>query len=428
MASVASAQPLPALVDLREQRALRRVSAATLITSCGNGAWYTCWALFLTRSVGLSPAQAGIGITAAGGAGLIASAPLGRLADRFGTVAVLVPISLLQAAGFAAYLRVHDLSLFLPVAVATVATDRGSIGVRSALALQAAAEERQLRALAVVRVASSVGFALGSALGGVAIAIDSHAAYEAVALLNAASFVAYALIVVSLPVDPGRARSVGRSRGALRDLAYLTLAAITGVLALCWGMLSSGVPLWVARHTLAPLWISALIVVLNALTIAALQIRITTRVTSTMGAARSARWAGCALAVSCVLFALSQNRGGAPVLLLLLGGAAVHVAGELLFVAACWRLSVDLMPAGAPGEYQGVFATGQATAQMIAPVLMMSLVVDWGAAGWLLLAGVFALAVLPAVPSTRWAMRTRPIQSAVLTRRLASAPGANRTV
>jgi hypothetical protein len=76
-----------------------------------------------------------------------------------------------------------------------------------------------------------------------------------------------------------------------------------------------------------------------------------------LGAARNARLAGGALALSCVLFALSQGRGGTTVVLILLGAATVHVAGELLFVAACWRLSVDLMPADAPGQYQGVFAT-----------------------------------------------------------------------
>jgi hypothetical protein len=351
-------------------------------------------------------------VTAAGALGLLASAPLGALVDRLGTTAVLVPLSLLQACGFVAYLALHDVWLFLPVACATVATDRGSIGVRSALALTVSGAHGELRTLALVRVASSSGFALGSALGAVAVALDSRAAYEAVALVTAGSFVAYALTVASLP-SVRRSSSAPRTARALRDVPYLTLAGITGVLALCWGMLSSGLPLWVARHTLAPLWISAAIVFLNAVTIAALQIPITRRVTSTMRGAQSARRAGCALTLACCLFALSQGRGGTVVLILLLGAAAAHVAGELLFVAAGWRLSVDLMPADGLGEYQGVFATGQATAQMLAPAVMTTLVVGWGAAGWLVLAGVFALAVAPAAPATGWALRTRRVGAVV---------------
>jgi hypothetical protein len=389
------------------QASVRRLTWATLITSLGNGAWYTCWALFLTRSVGLSPARVGIGITIAGAIGLLASAPLGVLADRFGTGAVLVPLSLLQAAGFVAYLGVRDFWVFLPVACATVAADRGAIGLRSALALGVTGSREPLQTLAMVRVAGSGGFALGSALGAVAIALDSRAAYIAVALVNAASFLVYALTVAALPSVGRRPLPRSTATAALRDLPYLTLAAIAGVLALCWGMLSSGLPLWVARHTLAPLWISAVIVLFNALTIAALQIPVTRGVAAPLGAARTARWSGAALALSCVLFALSQGRGGAVALLTLLAAATVHVAGELLFVAAAWRLSVDLMPADAPAQYQGVFATGQATAQMIAPAVMTTLVVGWGGAGWLVLAGVFTLAVLPATPATRWALRTR---------------------
>ena len=50
---------------------LRRLGAGTLVSAIGNGAWYTSWALFLTRSVGLSPGQVGLGMTVAGAVGLL---------------------------------------------------------------------------------------------------------------------------------------------------------------------------------------------------------------------------------------------------------------------------------------------------------------------------------------------------------------------
>lgn len=46
-----------------------------------------------------------------------------------------------------------------------------------------------------------------------------------------------------------------------------------------------------------------------------------------------------------------------------------------------WRLSVDLMPAEAPGRYQGVFATEQATAQMVALAVMTTLFIGWAPPG-----------------------------------------------
>jgi hypothetical protein len=96
----------------------------------------------------------------------------------------------------------------------------------------------------------------------------------------------------------------------------------------------------------------------------------------------------------------------------LLAAAVVHVAGELLFVAASWGLSIPLMPPDRPGEYQGVFATGEATALMAAPALMTTLVADWGQPGWLVLAALFLLPAAAAVPVTRWALRTRAVAPA----------------
>ena len=193
----------------------------------------------------------------------------------------------------------------------------------------------------------------------------------------------------------------------MHDRPYLALAGLVGVLALCWAMLSSGLPLWVALHTDAPRWIPAVIVVLNSLAIALFQVNVSRRMDAPLRAARGAVLSGAALAASCVLFALTAGGGGALVVALLLAGGVAHVAGELLFVAASWGLSIPLMPRDAAGEYQGVFATGEAAALLVAPVLMTTLVAEWGAPGWLVLAGIFLVPAVAALPATRWALATR---------------------
>ena len=45
---------------------------------------------------------------------------------------------------------------------------------------------------------------------------------------------------------------------------------------------------------------------------------------------------------------------------------------------------------------------------MAAPVLMTTLIADWGQLGWFALAVIFLVPALAAVPTTRWALRTRP--------------------
>jgi hypothetical protein len=391
-------------------RALSRFGVAVLVTSIGTGAWYTCWALFLTGFAGLTPAQVGAGITFAAGLGVLGGPALGRLSDRVGPKRVMLPLVVLQAVGFLAYALVHDLWSFLAVAAATVGADRASYGVRAALTLSFAGTTDRLMALSAVRVRNSTGFTLGAAIGALAIAAGTRAGYLAVALLNSVSFVAYAAIVAgtkatqSVPPDVDAEADPLDGPARRHPLAYATLAAVMGVLSLCWAMLSTALPLWVARRTGAPHWISGVVVILNAGVIAALQPAFARRAKTAMGAARGAVLAGLALAASCPILALSYHQAGGVAIAIVLIGACVHVVGELLFVASGWGLSVLLMPAGAAGRYQGVFSTGYVTGMMVGPVVMTTLVLGLGQAGWLALGALFLIAVAPTTHITRRAL------------------------
>jgi hypothetical protein len=385
---------------------LARLGAGTLVSAVGNGAWYTSWALFLTRSVGLSPAQVGLGMTAAGVVGLLSATPVGWLADRLGAREVFAALLLVQAAAALAYLAVGGLAAFVATACVAEAA-RGGSGARNALVLGLTPrEEDRLAALGSLRSISHFGWAIGAVAGAVIIGVDSRPAYVALLLLNAGSYLVYAGLVTSVP----RVAATPARRGlrVVHDRPYVTLAALMGVLALCWAMMSSALPLWITLHTDAPRSLSAVIVVLNSLAIALLQVRVSRGIGSPAVAARGARLAGALLAASCLLFAVTAGWGGAGVIAVLVAAGVVHTAGELLFVAASWGLSVPLMPADAAGEYQGVFATGEATALMLAPALMTTLVAGWGQPGWLVLAAIFLAPAAAAVPATRWALRTRP--------------------
>src|SRR3954468_13780142 len=332
---------------------IRRLSAGALITSVGNGAWYTSWAVFLTRSVGLSPAEVGLGLMLVGGVGILAATPLGHLADRLGAREVFGVLQLAQAAACLAYLAVDG-----PVAFALVACLGGAAGAsggaRNALVCGLTTEEERMEVLGAIRSLNHLGWAAGAAVGALVIGIDSRPAYVGLLALDAATFLAYAVAIAGLPrVAPVTGPERGPRLAVLRDRPYISLAAMMGVLSLCWGMLSSGVPLWVALHTDAPRSVSAVIVLVNSLAIAAFQVRVSRCMGTPLAAARGAVLSGGALALSCVLFALTAGGGGAGVVALLLAAGVVHVAGELLFVAASWGLLVPLMPRDAAGEYQG---------------------------------------------------------------------------
>ena len=75
-------RPWRSLSPLPPPGRLRTLSLATLANTIGTGLWVTGAALFLTRAVGLTPTEVGLGLTLAGLVGLTASVPLGGLADR----------------------------------------------------------------------------------------------------------------------------------------------------------------------------------------------------------------------------------------------------------------------------------------------------------------------------------------------------------
>jgi Major Facilitator Superfamily len=387
---------------------MRRIAVGTLTSAVGNGAWFTSWALFLTRSVGLSAAHVGLGMTLAAGLGVIAAPVLGWLGDRAGTRETFAVQLALQGLASLAYVVVRDFAAFLAVAAVAQVASSGTGGPRNALVLGLTDEPMRLEILGLLRAISHIGWAIGAVVGGAIITLNSRPAYVALIALNAGTYLVYAGLVVSVPKVDTPAQSPDRSGvRVIRDWPYMGLAGLMGTLALCWAMLSSGLPLWIALHTHAPRAISAVVVLISSLGIAAFQVRVSRGITEPRRAARGALGSGVALALACLLLASTAGLGGWVAIAIVLVAAGLHLTGELLFVASSWGLSVPLMPTDAPSEYQGAFATGEAVALMLAPVLMTTLVAGWGQPGWLVLAAIFVVPALAVAPTTGWALRTR---------------------
>ena len=173
------------VLALPNSRHLRALCAGTLISSIGTGAWYTTWALYLTRSVALTPAQVGLGLTAAGLLSVLAAGPCGVLADRLGARDVYVTLLTIQAVAYAGYLFVGSFASFLICACIAECARGGAGGPRNALVLALADGDDRLAALGAMRSASHVGWAVGAAIGALVVAVDTTAAYHAAVALNA---------------------------------------------------------------------------------------------------------------------------------------------------------------------------------------------------------------------------------------------------
>jgi MFS family permease len=387
---------------------LRRLAIGSFVTSLGDGAWFASYAVFFIRVVKLSPPAVGFGLLLAGVLGTVLSTPAGHLADRRGPRGVVVALLLVESVSFLGYALIDGLPGFLLVATVTGATASAGVATRRALVAGLTAGPERLRALATQRVASHAGQAIGAAAGALVISLDQRAVYLVLIYANACTFAIQAAIVAGVPkVAPTPREHARAGLIVLRDRPYIALAALMGVLTLCWSMLSTGVPLWVALHSHAPQATSAVVVMLNCIGIVAFQSRVARRADSPANAARTALIAGLTLAASCLIFAAAGALSATAAAALIFAAGCVHLTGELLYVSASWGLSLSLMREDARGQYQGVFATGEAAAITVGPAVMTTLVAGGGAPGWAVLGAVFVAAGATTIPVTRWALRVR---------------------
>ncbi|MET8277620.1 MFS transporter [Micromonospora sp. NPDC005174] len=387
----------------------RTLTLGTLVKTIGRGLWLVASALFLTRSVGLSATQVGVGLTISALVGVLASTPSGYLADRMGPRGVQV--GGLIAAGLltAGLITVRSFPAFVLVGAATALADAVERGARGALIAGAIPADQRVHTRAYLRATTNVGISVGAVLGGFAIAADTRAGYLTLILTTAAASLAAAAISVRLPtVAPVAAPTRGPRLVALRDRPFLAFTLLDGLMSMHFSLLTLALPLWIAGHTTAPVWMISVLTLVNTAMVVLLQVRAARGAVTLPGAARASRRAGAVIALACVLFAASGALPTPGAIGLLCVGSLAHVIGELWHSAAGWGISFGLAPADAHGQYQGTYGMGYELGKMLAPVVVTSLALGWGVPGWLVLAGLFLLLGALVPPVVRWAGRTRP--------------------
>ncbi len=388
----------------------RPLAAAQLADSIGLGGYLVCSALYFTRIVGLTPTQVGVGLTVGWAVGFLAGVPLGHLADRRGPRGVALSLALCTAAALVAFLFVRSFVPFVVVASLYSSALCGLNAARQALLAGLVDAAARTRVRAALAAAVNGGIAVGAGGGGLALQLDTEAAYLTVLALDAVSLVISALVLLRLPVvAPIPAGNKGEPRLAvLRDRPYAVVSLLNMVLQLHIPLITLAIPLWIVERTNAPSWTVSLLLVLNTLSIVLLQVRVAARVTDLTSAARSVRVAGAALLAACAVFATSGF--GVPAwaaVAILLFAAALQAGAEMLQASGAWEISFGLAPEGRHGQYQGFFGSGFTIARMLGPLLVTTVVLGGGTAGWLLLGGVFLAAGLAMGPAVRWAARGR---------------------
>ncbi|MFG2071673.1 MFS transporter [Nonomuraea maritima] len=385
----------------------RTLAHAQLASSVGDGIYLVTSAFYFARIVGLSPTEIGLGLTLGWAVGSVAGVPLGRLADRRGPRGVAVLLALATATAVACFLVVRSFPLFV---VATCLYGTAQTGLSAARqALLAALVEPSERTVvrAVLQATLNGGLAVGAALGGLALHLDTREGYLALLAFDALTFVAAALVLLRLPAVPPTQASPTSRWGVLKDRPYALVTMINAVMMFYMPLLSLIVPLWIATRTDAPSWMVSALLFINTVGVLLFQVRVARRVKGLRDASVAVRLAGLVMFAACAVFAMSSSAW-----LWLIAGVLLQVAAEMLLASGAWEISFTLAPDDRQGEYQAFFGTGTAVARMLGPAVLTTVVIGGGTPGWLLLGAVFVAAGAAMAPAVRRAEARRSLEPA----------------
>ncbi|GAA2818592.1 MFS transporter [Kitasatospora sp. CM 4170] len=380
--------------------------AGALVDSFGNGLFLAASTLYFVGVLRFPAAQVATTLSVAAIFGLLSPLPLGHVADRWGVVRTYVALMCLRGAGFAAYALIHGFAGYAVLTCALLAAERACSPLLQVIVSGVAGQEERTRTLASIRAVRNAGLTGGLLVAGLVLGLHVTAAFRAVFLVDAVSFLVIAWMALwavrasdGIPTAP--AADVRSGAAPYRDPRFMVFTVSNGVLSLFDSLIVVLLPIWVVQRTELPhAWLSLLLAVNTVLTVL-LQAWVHRFATSVDGSVRLLRATALSLVVGCGLFAVAERVPVWVCLVCTIGAVVAVTVGENLQSVAGWELSYVLSPAAARARYLATFSMGMTAQRIVGPTLLVSALLPLGSWAWVVLAALFAAASVGAVWSGR---------------------------
>ena len=352
----------------------RRLYAAALVGSVGDGIYGPRTMLFVHALTGLSLTAIGAGLSLAGLCALAFMPVAGALIDRLGAKRMVMIALVLRAAGFAAYPFADTYLSFLGVAVVVAVGMWTSTPSQHAFIGEIAQGAERDRLLAWDRSLRNGGMGLGSLAAAGLLAFNGNGGFLTAAMVLAALFLLAAVLVARIPAvraSAGRRREERQGyRQVLADRPYLLIAAANFLIAFGYTTQAMALPVFLTRDVGLPDALAGGVFALNTVLVAALGVPIA-RLTMRARRTRSAALGAAVFGLSFAAFALvPQLFGGAYAIAAVLAIAVLYTAGELIHSVPAQGLSVQAAPDHLRGRYLSVYQSSWSLCRTIAPLLL----------------------------------------------------------
>ncbi|GAA1832597.1 MFS transporter [Actinomadura chokoriensis] len=357
--------------------ARRRLYAAALVGSIGDGIYVPLTMLFVHALTGLSLTAIGAGLSLAGLCALAFMPVAGVLIDRLGAKRVVMCALVLRAAGFAAYPFADTYPSFLAVAVVVAVGMWASTPSQHAFIGEIAQGAERDRLLAWDRSLRNGGMGLGSIAAAAVLAVDGNTGFITAAMVLASLFVLATGLVARIPSVRGGVREAVRQRKeqrgyrqVLTDRPYLLIAAANFLIAFGYTTQAMALPVFLTRDIGLPDALAGGVFALNTALVAALGIPVA-RLTMRGRRPRTAALGAAIFAVSFAAFAvIPQFVGGTSAIVAVLAVAVLYTSGELIHSVPAQGLSVQAAPDHLRGRYLSVYQLSWSLCRTIAPLLL----------------------------------------------------------
>jgi predicted MFS family arabinose efflux permease len=396
------------------------LQAGGLANFFGNGVVLPFLLIYLHNVRGISLSLAGLIVATNAVAGLASGALGGALVDRIGPRATLAGALVIMAGAFSAFPLITEAwHAFALNALAGLGS--GAFWPsQSSLLTRLTPAKRRHQAFAQQRVTMNLGFGLGGLVGGLIASAEAADTFTVLFLLDGASFLVFAAILLRLPAghSPGRVRGerAGRYADVLRNRPFVSFLALN-VLFIAVGIvpLSEFFPVYVKNEAGVSETGIGLIFLVNTLAIVLTQVPIARalegrrrmKALALMGLIWAAVWLG--------VLVVGTTLTGLVATVVLAGAMIAFALGECLHGAVQGPMVVDLSDPRLLGRYMALSSISWQLAFIVGPavggvVLDREPLALWALAAAVSLAGaVWALRLEARLPA---AARVTPIGGA----------------